>query len=313
MKIHAILRRTASALVLVPLIAAADQAQTRDLRNDPDAPIVVTGQRLTREQARERAVTFVRQVGVARGDISAARFVDPVCPRVMGIAEPYAGMVRTRMLAIAQAAGIAVGREGCQSNISVSFVGDASALMREIDRRSPTRFNEVPRDERAAMLNGDAPIRWWYLTETRSRYSMRNAPQSMQTETGGQTGGSAVTSGALEADALSHYDAGSHVSNQVNRAIVDANVVIDLDGVEGRSLQAVAAYAAFVAFSEVRPSEPPPTGSILGMFGAEPQADALTDWDMAFLRALYNLPLDRQARRHRGMLVRDMVDFQTRG
>jgi hypothetical protein len=34
---------------------------------------------------------------------------------------------------------------------------------------------------------------------------------------------------------------------------------------------------------------------------------------MAFLRALYNLPLDREARRHRGMLVRDMVSFQTGG
>jgi hypothetical protein len=111
-------------------------------------------------------------------------------------------------------------------------------------------------------------------------------------------------------EAISHYDS-SIISTQVNRAIIDANVVIDLDRVEGRSLQAVAAYAAFVAFSEVRPSEPPPAGSILGMFGAEPDARGLTDWDMAFLRALYNLPLDRQARRHRGMLVRDMVTFQT--
>ena len=96
------------------------------------------------------------------------------------------------------------------------------------------------------------------------------------------------------------------------RTIVDANVVVDLDRAEGRSLQAVAAYAAFVAFAEVRPSEPPPAGSILGMFRDEQQARGLTDWDMAFLRALYQIPLDRRARRHRGMLVRDMVAFQTR-
>lgn len=305
-------RRVVLGLCLVPLLTAA-QTGTRNFVTDPDAPIVVTGQRPTRDEAHARAVSFVRQVGVARGDTAAARFIDPVCPRVMGIAQPYAGMVRTRMLAIAEAAGIRVGREGCQSNISVSFVGDATALMREIDRRSPTRFNEIPRNERAAMVDGDSPIRWWYLTETRTRHQMRNAPQSIQTETGGQSGGSSTTSSALEADALSHYDAGSNVSNAVNRAIVDANVVIDLDGVEGRSLQAVAAYAAFVAFSEVRRSDPPPAGSILGMFGAEPQADALTDWDLAFLRALYQIPLDRAARRHRGMLVRDMVNFQTRG
>jgi hypothetical protein len=63
----------------------------------------------------------------------------------------------------------------------------------------------------------------------------------------------------------------------------------------------------------VRTSDPPPVGSILGMFGAEPRASALTDWDLTFLRAVYQMPLDRSARRHRGMLVRDMVDFQTRG
>jgi len=49
------------------------------------------------------------------------------------------------------------------------------------------------------------------------------------------------------------------------------------------------------------------------MFGAEQEARGLTDWDMAFLRALYQLPLDRPARRHRGILVRDMVTFQTAG
>lgn len=312
MKIHPILSAAAIAIVLAAP-AAADQGQMRNLVNDADAPIVVTGQRVTREQARERAATFVRQVGIARGDISAARFIDPVCPRVMGISEPYAGMVRARMVAIAEAAAIPVGRQGCAPNISVSFVGDATGLMQEIQRRSPTRFNEIPRDERAAMVSGDAPVRWWYLTETRSRHRMRNAPQSMQTEAGSGGGGSAQASGSLDVEALSHYDAGSHVSNQANRAIIDANVVIDLDGVEGRTLQAVAAYAAFVAFSEVRRSDPPPAGSILGMFGAEPQADTLTDWDMAFLRALYQIPLDRQARRHRGMLVREMVEFQTRG
>lgn len=111
---------------------------------------------------------------------------------------------------------------------------------------------------------------------------------------------------------MSHYDS-SVISTQVSRAIVNANVVIDLDRVEGRRLDAVAAYAAFVAFAEVRASETPPLGSILGLFGPEADASRLTEWDMAFLRALYRLPLDRPARSHRGMLVREMVDAQTPG
>ena len=100
---------------------------------------------------------------------------------------------------------------------------------------------------------------------------------------------------------------------QVNRALIRATVVIDLDRVEGRLLDSVAAYAAFVAFAEIRPSEPPPAGSILELFGTAAGAPGVTDWDMAFLRALYRMPLDRQARRHRGLLVREMVGFQTGG
>lgn len=290
-------RRSVLGLALLPVLVAA-QTPANDLRTDSSGPIVVTGQRLTRQQARERAVTFVRQIGMARGDVAAARFVDPVCPVVRGIAEPYAGMVVSRMRAIAAAAGIRFGRQGCQPNVAVAFVGNGAGVTREINRRGPRHLEEVPHNEREAMLNGDAPIRWWYRTETRTRHQTRPFPGTV---------------GSVSAEQLNHYDGGSHVSTAVNRAIVEAGVVIDLDGVEGRTLQAVATFAAFVAFAEVRPSDPPPAGSILGMFGAEPRASALTDWDLAFLQAVYQMPLDRQARRHRGMLVREMVEFQTRG
>ncbi|MGE0178723.1 MAG: hypothetical protein AB7O91_02745 [Sphingomonas sp.] len=304
------------AAVLGPALIGPAEAnlQLRDLRNDTAAPIVVTGERPTRAQARARAASFVREVGIARGDTAAARWTDPVCPRVLGIAQPYSGIVEERMREIARAAGMLVAPAGCRTNVSVSFVGDAAGLMREIDRRSPTRLQEVPRNERDAMLNGDAPVRWWYLTETRSRHRMRNAAQSVRTQQGGGgTGGrSQESSPTMELESLSEYNS-SIISTFGARTIIDANVVVDLDRAEGRSLQAVAAYAAFVSFAEVRPSERPPAGSILGMFADETEARGLTDWDMAFLRALYQLPLDRPARRHRGLLVRDMVNYQTGG
>ena len=42
-----------------------------------DPPIIVSGREL-----RDRVTDFVRGTGVARGDTPAARWVDPVCPRV---------------------------------------------------------------------------------------------------------------------------------------------------------------------------------------------------------------------------------------
>lgn len=303
--------RFALGLALLAGTLTAAQTPSTGLRSDPNAPIVVTGQRPTRAEARERAAAFVRELGVAQGERPVARWADRVCPVVRGIAEPYARIVETRMRAIAAAAGIVTAPEGCRPNISVSFVGDAAGLVQEVARRSPTRLNEVRGSDRDALLNGAAPVRWWYITETRSRHAMRNAPQSIQTETGGQSGGSSTASGPLEAESMSQYNS-SVISTQANRVLLDAAVVIDFDGVSGRSLEAVAAYAAFVAFAEVRAADAAPPASILGMFGANAgPVDAMTDWDMAFLRALYRLPLDRQARRHRGILVREMVDFQT--
>ncbi len=319
---NAFLRPAALGLCLVSTFAAA-QTGTRNFRSNPNAPIVVTGERVTREQSRARAVAFVRQVGVARGDISVARWTDRICLRVLGIAQPYSGIVEARMREIAEAAGMRVAPASCQPNIVVSFVGDAGGLVRDVMRRAPRRMAQVPAELRDNLLNGDAPVRWWYLTETRSREQMRDAPQAIGTTgaAGGGPGGGGMSGGGsesnaasalgqLEVEGMSQYSS-SMISTQAARAIIDAQVVIDLDRAEGETLQAVAAYAAFVAFSEVRPSQPPPAGSILGLFGDEPQADALTDWDMAFLRALYSLPLDRQARRQRGILVRDMVAFQT--
>ncbi len=307
------IRRASLALSLLPSLAVA-QPDERGVRGDAGAPIVITGERVTREQARSRAADFVRRIGIARGDISTARLVDPVCVRVLGLADAYAAMVANRMRAIAQAAGARMGRSGCEPNVTVSFVGDAGALVRDVIRRSPTRFDALPADARSVLVGDDAPIRWWYRTDTRSRYNIDRSysPQAFAAGTFDahtQGGGSPLPQ---TVPSLNHYDS-SMISTQANRVIVNAYVVIDLDAVEGRPLMAVAAYAAFVALSEVHPSAPPPpAGSILGMFGAERVA-ALTEWDTAFLRSLYNLPLDRNARRQRGMLIRDMVAFQTRG
>lgn len=103
----------------------------------------------------------------------------------------------------------------------------------------------------------------------------------------------------------------SIISTFTRRAIVSASVIIDQDQVIGRRLDAVAAYAALVALAEIRIPDFAAQGSILSLFDAPNAPARLTAQDMAFLRALYRLPLDRQAALHRGLLVRDMTSFQT--
>ena len=75
----------------------------------------------------------------------------------------------------------------------------------------------------------------------------------------------------------------------------------------GRKLDTLAAYAALVAFAEIRNLDATPDGSILGMFAAGTPPRGLTPQDTAFLRALYRIPLDREAMRHRGQLVHEIT------
>lgn len=277
---------------------AAAQEKPGSPPSDPDPPpIVVTGTPQTREQMRERAVDFVRTLGVARGQLPAARWIDPICPGVLGIARSYAEIVEARIRAIAQEAGIRIAGPGCARNITVSFVGDARSLMDVLKRRAPTRFREVQPELRETLINGDAPIRWWYLTGERTRHGMKRVPQAIPMD-GGLP---------LQVEAFSHYTS-SVISTQMIRVIVDANVVIDLDRAEGQRLDTVAAYAAFVALAEVRASAAPPPESILGLFGSDAKVHDLTEQDRKFLRTLYQLPLDRTADRHRAMLVSGMIE-----
>jgi hypothetical protein len=274
---------------------------------DSSESIVVTGDRLTPAQARQRAVAFIAATGVAAGDTPVARWVDPVCPKAVGLAERHAAIVERRMRRIAGEAGIRVAPEDCQGNIEIRFTEDSDEVLRQFQTRAPRRLAQVTGASRERLLADPQPIRWWYSTGLRTRHGMssQSSGPNWINICGSATGaGSGMPSGV---PSVYHYNS-SMVSTQAVRALVDAVVVIDVGRIDRMPLESIAAYAAMVAFAEIRESDFAATGSILGLFGDSTSAPrGLTEWDMAFLRVLYRLPLDRDARRHRGILVRDLL------
>lgn len=299
-------RLVSAAIIGFSAAAAAHSAQEVPPPADADT-IVITGERLTREELRERAVAFVRGTGVASGRTPVARWAEPVCLKVMGIRGDQAEQVARQMKVIAASAGVGIAEGDCKANAWITFTADAAALVQEIDRRSPRRLAEVPREARDALIKGDAPVRWWYLTDTRSRHGQKSMRQTLDVEgASGTSGGASTSNSPLGVEAIAHYGS-SVISTQVVRAIGNATVVFDADAVKGHSLEAIAAYAAMVAFAEIRDAEFVPEGSILGLFHSPDAPQEMTAQDAAFLRALYRLPLDREAQRHRGQLVVEMV------
>lgn len=295
----------AAVAAVAPFLMAAQTTPAPD-----GEEIVVTGERLTPAQARERAVAYVQHTGIVAGKEAVARWVDKVCPRAVGLSAEHARVVEARVRAIAASVGAATAPEKCVANVMINFVGDGAAFTSRVATSDPRRVAEVPAARRVALLTGTEPIRWWYRTEVRGRHGARMVdmvPSFVSVD--GQNAGPAFPT-ADDTGTIMQYSS-SNLSTQVNRALVHATVVVDTTRATGRTLDAVAAYTAFVALAEIIPRDEPLQGSILGLFGDESVHSSLSKLDTTFLRELYKLALDRKARQQRTRLVRALQNEQS--
>ncbi|MBX9796247.1 MAG: hypothetical protein K2Y03_05090 [Sphingomonas sp.] len=283
-------------------LSASASVHAQNAVATPQADIVVTGERLSREEARQQAAAYVRHVGVTASQQGVARWIDPVCPKVRGIDDKLAHYVEGRIRRIASAAGAPLAKDRCEPNLIVSFVADASAAAQFVVRRQPGQLAEVQAQDRHALLNGDAPVRWWYSTEIRGKDGDRlsGAPPVFASIQGGVPGQSLPSNG--DTTYLSQYSNGI-ISTQTARAIIAATVVVDVNRAAGVRLESIAEYAAFVSLAEIRPTRDVQRSSILALFSGADKARQLTDLDSRFLQALYQLPLDRYSRQQRGLLI----------
>ena len=278
---------------LFPLLAwaSAASAQTGDTIN-------VIGRKP--EEVRREAQAFVRAVGVT--DLPVARWIEPVCPKVVGVAPEIAERVVRRIGAVAGQVGVRMARRACDGNLMISFTTDAGAVVKQIASRLPDSFKDLDMAERAALQRGSAPIRWWHVTQMRTKDGMRDmgneVPPSARLDGPGGV--------PLAGDVHQQYRS-SFASTQMIRVLRAATIVVDVNKAEGTPLDSVIDLAALVGLAEIRPGAEPPPNSILALYDADGPKQ-LTQLDLNFLTALYRLPLDRTAIAHRGLLVKGIVD-----
>ncbi len=292
--------------MLLPIALLSIQTPAQQTEAQADDPIIVTGQ--TREAARERAQAFIRATGVAAGERPATRWEDPVCPKILGLAAHQANQVLERVRAVATEAGVALAGARCRANIVISFVTDGAALVRDVSKRSPSLLAEVAPSRRDALRNGTQPIRWWYRSELVGKDG-RGKTAGMPVALLGDHG-NIPTHG--DTGTLSQYDS-SIISTQAMRVLRSATVVVDATKIEGRPLEAVAAYAAMVALAEIKGDATPTEGTILGLFEPNSVLRDLSEQDRSFLAGLYRLRLDRSASQHRSSLVAAMTKPSSSG
>ena len=302
---HIALRLILAVILLMPVTAAANFQEL-------NPPIVVKATPLDRAEARQRAVDFVKSTGVANGQKQVARWAVPVCVKVVGVSTAQMAKVEDLMLGVAREANIPVGRKGCDPNITVIFTANAGEVVRYVHQRRPHQLRELSFADREQLLTGNAPVRWWYSTQDVDRDGIGTdniAPVFANAgSTGGEPVGGPVSVGGMgEMKSTQQYGSGSNVRTPTIRSLFSATVVVDAPAAGSTSIDSIAAYAAMVAFAEMD-AGPPPPDSILGLFQPGSVESSLTDWDMAFLKSLYRMPLDRRSRIQRGHLVEALLD-----
>jgi hypothetical protein len=302
-------------------IAAAAYAPPEPVKTD--GTITVIGKKLTKEEARQQASVFVRTATVVPQEDQYARRRDPLCPAVSGIENKYAVKVVAKITSTAEAVGVKMANPGCSANLLIHFTNDVSGYIAQMAKVRPDLLRTMRPDERLALKQSIVPMRWLYATEARGT-------DNMKLSLGGKSA-SVLVAGALAPGSpgaiegvnlqsnrgtLNTYSA-SLIDTQLVVNLTSTIVIVDAEKSTGFPLESVAAYASMVSLAQLKLSTDYSTyPSILSMFsggkGADEAPRDLTEWDYAYLRALYKIPANRTARAQRTRIYGEMVKQLTK-
>lgn len=225
---------------------------------------------------REAVQAFVEEVGVAQRDQNLARWDRRVCVGVVNLNPRYAQALADQVSAVAMVVGLQPGDPGCRPNILILADSNGDALARALVDEDPqvfrpdignTNLGEAALEH---FQTSGAPVRWWSTTYTR-------------------TADFGVTASRLR---QSHEEALGHVI-----------IILDTSRIGQVSFASLADYISMVALAQVD-AQIDPTGydTVFNLFTPDgSRSQRMTDWDLAYLRALYEMrgdaaDADRQAR-----------------
>jgi hypothetical protein len=274
-------------------------AQSNAPANSPQKPpetVVVTGQR-----GADDVNTIVSQfvdLHAARNRKTGQYMRDdagPLCPVTLGLPPAFDTFVTARLLAVAAKVGARTGVVGaCRTNVEILFTDEPEQVVQSLSERTRGAILGVHYvHETRHLLEVTHPIQAWYVTGT--RYDQNATVPVSTTSLNGTTKGADDRAPAIDAPYHNVPDRvalGSRIPMRRISAIANVLIVADLKEVGGRDIGPVSDYIAMLALSEPASlDECNALPSILDLMAAGCDARArpaaLTDSDMAYLRALY--------------------------
>jgi hypothetical protein len=273
----------AAAVALIGCLAGVTKAQPA--ASEPEASsaegetIVVVGSR----DRRDPVSAFVDDATMETGG-QIAKFAAPICPISLGLPPGHGEVIEARVRQIAQYLGLGVAAGDCQPNVVVIVAEEGGDFVRQLRRERPRAFAALQLAELRGVMRLAGPVRAWQVVEPRGADGRPMRRISFIEGGGGPP--RYVANGYELAGVVP-----SLTSRPTRQDLSLSFVVFDLPAIDGLSLLQIADYAAMRTLARTAGAGLPARRSILTLFdnrnaGAEPVRE-LTNWDAAYLRALY--------------------------
>lgn len=220
-----------------------------------------------REALRKELTTFVSNVTIADGS-NTARWREPICPSIVGTAPEQGEFINARIRETAKFAGAPVGEAAkCTPNLLVFLTTQPNELIAQLKARYPKLFDNMTTDEITGAMPAAHPVRIW------QRSTLKNADGSSPAPT--------------------HRLKDSRIVGSVSEELDAVIIVVDTASTGTVTFGQLSDYISMVALAQVDLRAGLENAStILRLFAGKVQErppGQMTDWDRAFLKAVYGL------------------------
>lgn len=238
--------------------------------------------------ARQTASRFVETIGAPPSSRRLARWHDSVCVSVANLSGEPAQHLVDRVSRLAEDMGVRSGEPGCTANVVIIATVDAPAVARGLVQENRNAFSPGGSGmtlSKAALENfktADRAVRWWHVS----------------VPTDSETGTRAVRLPGDDGPPMTNVSRASRLRSDIRDDLNKVIIIIDVDRIGDTTFAQLADYVAMVAMAQIDASAATaglPT--VLNLFDDPRGTPGLSDWDLAYLTALYKAETSRSSAR----------------
>jgi hypothetical protein len=298
--------RTAIGLVsAAAALQAFSQAPANPTEDEPPAGIeevVVRGQRMSEidDGLRIFIQDFIGEVVRTPPGRGYARWNRRLCVGVSNLQADAAQYIVDRISLLAVDVGLEIGEPGCIPNVIVIFATDAKFVAKYMVENEPLHFRpaglgsgdmSLSRAALAEFAASDRAVRWWHV--------------SLPVDA--RTGNPAIAIPGQGYPTIA-VAGPSRIHSGIRDDLQHVLIVVDATKLKGTTWQQLADYLGVVSLAQIDPAANPAAfDSILNLFENPSAYSGLTDWDRAYVRALYEFDQERRPNLQTGALVGEML------